>query len=215
MINDSTAQPHSARNRNPFMDMHNQAVQTGMLGARTRSALEWYRNTMRSYKNPYSVNQIKNFLGESASRSVLTVGGIYTYSYDAKTKAELPYWDSQPLIVVLRSTGSNGFLGLNLHYAPPKARALILHILYQLLTDTNMNERTRLSVTYRKINRMASFQFFQPLVKQYLNTHVRSKFIKIPPSEWQTMLFLPTARWQKDTSNRVYADYNKRVRGRF
>jgi hypothetical protein len=197
------------------MDMHNQAVQTGMLGARTRSALEWYRSTMRSYKNPYSVNQIKNFLGESASRSVLTVGGIYTYSYDAKTKAELPYWDSQPLIVVLRSTGSNGFLGLNLHYAPPKARALILHILYQLLTDTNMNERTRLSVTYRKINRMASFQFFQPLVKQYLNTHVRSKFIKIPPSEWQTMLFLPTARWQKDTSNRVYADYNKRVGGRF
>ena len=215
MIKDPSAKPHSDKNRNPFIDMHNKAVQTGMLGARTRDALEWYRSTMRAYKNPYNVSQVSGFLGKSSERSVLTVGGIYTYSYSAKTKEDLPYWDSQPLIVVLRSAGQNGFLGLNLHYAPPKARALILHILYNLLTDGNMNEKTRLSVTYKKLQRLSSFQFFQPLIKQYLNDHVRSRFIKIPPSEWQTMLFLPTAKWQKQTANSVYRDYNKRVLGSF
>jgi hypothetical protein len=213
MIKDPSAQPHSPRNRNPFMDVHNQAVKSGMIGARTRQALDWYANTCRQFKNPISVMKVKEYLGESSARSVITQGGIYTYIYDAKTKEDLPYWDASPLVVIIKQNGTDRFMGLNLHYAPPKARALIMYLLYQSLTDTRMNEKTRLAVTYRKLERLASFRFFKPLVKQYLRSHVRSRFIKIPPSEWQTALFLPTAKWQKASSGKVYLDFNKKVSG--
>lgn len=211
MIKDPSAKPHQPKNRNPFIDLHQQATKNGLLGARTRQAIQWYADTCRQYKNPIAVSSVKDFLGESSARSVIQVGGIYTYAYDAKTKEKLPYWDSAPLVVMLRQNGSDKFLGLNLHYAPPKARGMILYILYQLLTDTRMNDKTRLAVTYRKLQRLSSFFVMRPLVKQYLRSHVKSRFIKIPPSEWQTAMFLPIARWNKSSANKVYYDYSRKT----
>ncbi|MDP7367169.1 MAG: hypothetical protein QGH83_07900, partial [Candidatus Pacebacteria bacterium] len=69
-----------------------------------------------------SVAWFKKKVGESAKgfkkKAVLKPGKMYTFGYDAKLKAILPYWDKFPLIVVL-DTYKDGFLGLNFHYLSP------------------------------------------------------------------------------------------------
>ena len=58
-------------------------------------------------------------------------GNLYMFFYDPKTKEDLPYWDKFPMVLVLENY-SDGFLGLNLHYLPPKFRVAFLTKLMKL-----------------------------------------------------------------------------------
>lgn len=212
MIIDKTAQPHDPKNRNPFLHATQEASRAGVLGARTAQSIKWYKNFARQYKNNIAVTKFKGYLGESSARSIVKVGHMYLYAYDAKHKDTLTVWDSAPLVFPFRDAGDR-FYAINLHYAPPEARAVIMYSLYQLLSDTKLTEQTRLKLSWQRLERMSLSRFFQPLVHCYLKSHVRSRFIHVPVTEWQTALFLPTARFQKQTATQVYRDFAKQVSG--
>lgn len=124
----------------------------------------------------------------------LTPGEMYMYYYDAKYKDTLPFWDRFPLIFPFR-VKKDRFWALNLHYLPPQLRAAMMDSLYDFKTNDRYDESTKLKFSWKALNAMSGNKYFAPCVKQYLLSHVQSKFVKIPSESWDTALFLPTEKF--------------------
>lgn len=190
-----------------FDEVFYQGVMAGQPAIDNRKSIEWYYDFIR--KNVNTANAFKNVRDRMQSRVV--VGHMYVYKYYAKYADELPYWDACPLVFPFRDDGET-FYGINLHYAPPRARILIMRELYKYLSDTRMDEKTRLKLTYQKLQRLAKFPYFKPLIKRYRKDHVRSMFVKVDVRYWPVAVFLPIAKWQKKPASTVYRDFNTGLR---
>ena len=143
------------------------------------------------------------------SRSKQIIGGMYIFTYDPKHKDTLPYYDIFPLVVVI-GPAKGGFLGLNLHYLPPKLRMQFFANLMDI-QGSNMDDDSKFALTYRMLKKSSSLRYFKPCVKHYLNSQVTSKFAEVPAPEWEIAIFLPTAQFRKANSKKVYADSRKAI----
>jgi hypothetical protein len=116
---------------------------------------------------------------------------MYFFRYDAKWKDVLPQWDRYPLVFPIERY-NDGFLGLNLHYLTQKERMLFLNKLTEYATAKNLTEKTRIRMTYELLSSTKRLNTLgRPCIKRYLYTHVRSKFIEIPATEWDRVVQLP------------------------
>ncbi len=131
------------------------------------------------------------------------IGRMLFYLYDPKTKDKMPYYDIYPLIFVLR-LDRDGFMGLNMHYLPPALRAILMDALYTLINNKEINEQTRLKLSYRILTESSRFDYFKPCLKKYLYTQIRSRFMLIKPENWDAVLMLPLASFKKKTENYVW-----------
>jgi len=138
-------------------------------------------------------------------------GNLYMYVYDPKTKAELPYYDRFPLVFPFRAT-PDGFYGLNMHYLPYQLRVVLLDRLMIFKSNSRLDETTRLKYAWATIDGISKFAAAQPCVKQYLYGHVRSKFRKVPSSDWATAMMLPVERFIGASKEAVWSDSNKIIR---
>jgi hypothetical protein len=138
---------------------------------------------------------------------------MYCYIYDAKTKDNLPYWDRFPLIFPIQLTGK-GWYGLNLHYIPLQFRARLLQVLYRVMNNKRYDETTRLKITYKYLMSLGSLDksLAQVAFKEYLTSHVKSRFIYIAPDEWPMAMFLPMEQWQKQDFSSVYVDIETKIK---
>lgn len=191
-----------------FDDIVTTGMRAGQVPARTKQAREWYRQkTKDSIKR---VNENKIMADKKRAVTQVQPGSMYLFSYDAKHKDTLPYWDRLPLIFPFRIV-EGGFYGINLHYLPPRLRARLMDGLYEYVNNQRFDETTKLRMSYQLLNSVSKLRYFKPCVKHYLNSQVRSNFTYIYPSEWDIAIFLPLARFQKRTANRVYADSEKSI----
>lgn len=133
------------------------------------------------------------------------LGRMYFYQYDAKNKDTLPYWDSFPLIFLV-SLREGGWEGINLHYLPPKARAILLDRLMDLRSNKKYTDNTRLRMTYQILKNMPKYVLFKPCYKRYLSTHISSRIIEIPHTEWEATVFLPVQRFNKEVNSRIWSN---------
>jgi len=127
---------------------------------------------------------------QEQQRNRVMLGRMYFFMYNAKTKEVLPYWDRFPMVIPIMPH-NDGFLGLNLHYIYPKDRLILLQQLSQALTGSLRDERTRLRLTYPILKAMHTAYRATPCIKRYLKGHIRSRFIEIPPTEWDIAAALP------------------------
>ena len=76
---------------------------------------QWYVSAIRKYARTINTFQEakESDLGKVARR--LEVGKMYMFTYDPKWKADLPYYDTVPLVVIAEPT-AQGFSGINFHY---------------------------------------------------------------------------------------------------
>lgn len=176
-------------------------VRAGQIPARTRAAREWYRNEAEKVDVTPS-----KLMRENQSKIVrgYEIGQMMLFNYDPKLKRKLPYYDTFPLVFPIEPR-DNGFLGLNMHYLPLRQRAMLMDALYTLRTDNRYNESTALKISYQILKRSARYKLFKPCVKHYLNSHIKSRRIKIDPVEWDMALFMPLQRFQKASSSQVYS----------
>ena len=105
-----------------------------------KQAGDFFKDKVQKLKNPLKV------FFQSATP---TVGNMYMFSYDPKYKNVLPYYDAHPLVFPIEFY-SNGFLGINLHYLPPMARASLMSNLKKLSSDNKYNDR----VDRKKLDRI-------------------------------------------------------------
>lgn len=167
-------------------------------GAKT--AIDWFKDKASDVSKKLSRNQNNVFTKDAFPE----IGQMYMFAYDPKYKNVLPYYDAYPLVFPIEFY-SNGFLGINLHYLPPLARAKLLTNLKDLSNNDKYNDSTKLAISY-DILRANSIQFsgFENCVKRYLFAHVRSSFHQVSPYDWDKAVLLPLQRWQINP-NRKYA----------
>lgn len=134
-------------------------------------------------------------------RSRVMIGRMYFFFYTPKTKAMLPYWDRYPLVIPLQGY-DDGFLGLNLHYIYPKDRLILLQQLSRTMSGPVENERSRLRLSYPILRAMHQAYRATPCIKRYLKPHIMSRFIEIPPAEWNIAAALPAQQFASKTSVR-------------
>lgn len=195
-----------------FDEILTQGIRQGQIPAREAKARDWYRDTAQIYgKAMGRINEntlIKSDKDRLTERPA--VGQMYMYLYEAKTKDTLPYYDRFPLVFPF-SKVKGGFYGLNMHYIPLQLRARLMDALYSTANNTKYDESTRLKISYSILDKAAKYKGFEPCVKRYLTSQLRSKFMYIYPSEWDIALFLPTERFQGASKSTVWADSKRKI----
>tara|TARA_Y100000114_G_scaffold121862_1_gene117101 strand:+ start:223 stop:810 length:588 start_codon:yes stop_codon:yes gene_type:complete len=188
-----------------FDEILAQGVRAGQIPARTQGARDWFRNKARgTTTTPEAVVR-----GEKARyKNRVSMGKMYLFNYDPKTKATLPYYDRYPLIFPVQGA-PGGFYGINMHYLPYVLRARLMDALYDLSSNERYDERTKLRLSYGILKGAAKYKAFKPTFKRYLSSHVRSRFIEINSSEWDIALFLPLESFAKASKGSVWADSRK------
>lgn len=178
----------------------------GDLKTGSKKARDWFREKALSVKrmNDRKIVDTKEPFRRLQAISQNSIGKMYMFVYDPKTKDELPFYDTFPLIFPIEFYGDS-FLGINLHYLPPMLRAKLMDALYGTINNKKYNKTTQLVIGYKILKSAARFKLFQPCVKKYLMSHVGSAFIYISPDEWDFALMLPTERFQKATKQQVWA----------
>jgi hypothetical protein len=142
----------------------------------------------------------------------LRLGSMYFFIYDPKWKDKLPYYDTFPLVFPVRYY-SDGFLGMNLHYLPPTYRAIVLDKLYAIFESKGMSDIKKYKLTASMINGLSSIPEFQPCIKRYLSSHIRSLFMPVAPEEWNYTVLLNTENFEKASKTKVWQDSIAIIRG--
>lgn len=180
----------------------------------SKKSYEWYAEKTR-------------YLGGSKAREIIRdeaskgdwydgrweVGSMYMFGYHAKyhNTKKLPYYDRFPLAIII-GRRDNGFLSLSMHYLPPKLRAILFDEIIKISGNKNITERSRLGATYELLKSVSENRYYKPCVKHHIYKQVRTKFIRIPPSQWEAALFLPTEQWYGAVKSKVYKDSIERAR---
>lgn len=199
--------------------LHN-GISRGHVPAKTEQARNWYRTSAKEFKGRIRGNEtridygrsrdlnrklIKEYENTERAKTEIKPGSMYMYFYDAKHKDTLPFWDRFPLIFPFR-VESDRLWGINMHYLPLPLRAKLMDSLYDLTNNNRYDESTKLKLSYQILNASSELRFFKPCVKQYLKSHMRSKFMYIRPEEWDVALFLPCESFVGASKTQVWSD---------
>jgi hypothetical protein len=149
--------------------------------------------------NPSYHDRMEIIRDRDQQRNRAMIGRMYFFSYLPKLREVLPYWDRFPLVIPLM-VYNDGFLGLNLHYIYPKDRLILLQQLSRLVSGPQSDERTRLRLSYPILKAMHQAYRATPCIKRYLKAHFRSRFIEIPPAEWDIAAALPVQKFTSTTN---------------
>jgi hypothetical protein len=169
--------------------------------AKAREAIDWYKGKLQNILRGEKSKDPSKIFTRTASPEI---GKMYMYVYDPKYKDILPFYDMYPLTIPIQFY-DNGFLGLNLHYLPPLARASLLNALMSVANNNKYNDSTKLNISYDILKSYSNqFKGYESCVKRYLFAHVRSSFHIVSPVDWEKAVMLPLQRW-KVNPNKRYA----------
>ena len=140
----------------------------------------WYRNAVRTETLVYNKtperlirDEIQDRMGPEEQQDAneirrYTVSGhMYLFEYDAKFAKKLPYYDTFPLVYVIKATRTE-FWGANLHYLSPKKRVWCVKRLMDGRVDIPR-------VCFHK----------------YLLSNVQGYLLDLAAEEWTTAILLP------------------------
>ena len=184
-----------------FDKLEGEAFRKG-LKARSKEANDWFASNVKKLgklgPNVLQDDRLKKQAGASP-------GDMVMYTYNPKHKATLPYYDTFPLAIVVGSA-PGGFHAINLHYLPPKVRAIFLDKLNDVASNQKFNATTRFKITYKLLMATKSYKYFKPCFKHYLTENVTSSIMKVNAAEWNIAIFLQTASFKKASTGKVWAD---------
>lgn len=169
------------------------------IAARAKEAIDWFKDTVSDVQKKQQRADPNNIFKVVSSPQI---GSMYLFTYDAKYKATLPFFDMHPLVFPIEMY-SDGFLGLNLHYLPPLARVRLLKALDDTKNNNKYNETTKLNISYGLLRAYSNqFRGNEQCIKRYLFGHVRSQFHLVHPSDWEKVVMLPLQRWSVNPNKR-------------
>ena len=184
-----------------FDTLESEAFRKG-IAARSKEANVWFAKKAKEL-GPLG----KSVLSDSRLKTVggARTGDMVMYTYNPKLKKILPYYDTFPLAIVV-GPAKDGFYGINLHYLPPKIRAIFLDRLNATASNKKFNATTKFKITYNLLMATKNYRYFKPCFKHYLTKHVSSNIMKVNAAEWNIAIFLQTAKFKKASVAKVWAD---------
>lgn len=170
-------------------------------------ATRWLANNLSKIKTTMKQDLFIE-QGKRLVRKRMTPGNMVFFGYSPKTKDELMFWDEFPVTIIL-CPQKGGFLGLNLHYLPPAARADFLNKLLKYVSDPNWVNKNNTSVefriTYALLKNSAKMKAFRPCIKRYYYNHIVSNVAYIQPQEWKMVPFFPLDKFRGASRTDVWA----------
>ena len=191
-----------------FTDILAKGVREGQIPARSKAAREWYRREARKTKAT-AQREILTASGDR-ERTNSVIGRMYIFSYLAKHRDTLPYWDRYPVVFPF-SKRRGLWTGINFHYLPYPQRAVLMDRLYDLRNNDRYDQSTKLQLSYDVLNTASRYRYFKPTIHSYLTSHVQSRLILIDPADWDVAIFLPIAFWRKKSQAEVWADSRRKL----
>ena len=186
-----------------LLDKLKTAIKTSTAGAKARAAGDWFREKVRQAGASARMKAVTpNQLLRRQPDDNILLGKMFFYKYDPKFAKKLPYWDMYPLVFPFEKA-PGGFYGLNLHYIPPRDRAVLMDNLNQYASNNKYDQTTRLELSYRLLKRYGRAV---PCVKRYLGDRIVSQTVRIDADEWEIAIFLPVERFQKASKGEVWKD---------
>ena len=168
---------------------------------RTKESRLWFQKKVRNLTIPSRQKIMKDEALDVVKQP--KIGDMLMYFYDPKMKKELPYYDKFPLAIMVQPA-KGGFHGLNLHYLAPGVRARFLDEL-MALSPKNVTDSTRLArLRYNTLKGVTKFKEFKPCFKHYLMSQVNSNLVRVPMTEWEIAIFLPTEQFVKIKTQSVW-----------
>lgn len=159
--------------------------------AQQTASINWLIGRARTAAG-YRRNIVNN---SGRARDFPQIGKMFFFFYDPKHKETLPLYDRFPLVFPIEPY-IDGFLGLNVHYLTIPQRQAFLGKMMQFATNTKLNEKTRLRLSYDLLQSTKGVsKYVGPCIKRYLYSHVRSDFIEIQAQEWQMAIALPVEQF--------------------
>ena len=187
-----------------FDKLESEAFRKG-IQTRTKEADNWFRKKVKQL-GPQTKAILKD--DRLTARGGAKSGKMVMYTYNPKLKKELPYYDTFPLTIVV-GPAKDGFYGINLHYLPPKVRAIFLDKLNDVASNQKFNATTKFKITYALLKATKNYKYFKPCFKHYLTKGVTSKIMKVSSSDWNIAIFLQTSAFKKASEGTVWADSRK------
>lgn len=138
------------------------------------------------------------------------IGEIALFKYDPKWKDDdkvLPYYDVNPLVLMVKFEGPENFFGINLHYIPPPIRKKIIAEMVKL-KKASTDEKDYIKKVMPLLEAYGNSALFGHTFKHYLTKHVRSRFAIINPRFWTTVGRLPLQNFKKASQQQVWNDAN-------
>ena len=195
-----------AESEQSFLDTLKSSIKTAKAGAKARAAGDWFREKVKQASASARMRAVTPAqLIKRQEEGSAVLGKMLFYKYDPKFAKKLPYWDMYPLVFPFEKA-KGGFYGLNLHYIPPRERAVLMDELNSYVTNKKYDATTRLKLSY---DLLKGFGRAIPCVKRYLGTNVRSNTVRIDADEWEIAIFLPVERFQKEKARVVWNDSKK------
>lgn len=185
-------------------------IRKGQVPARSSTARQWFRQKAKDLGKVSESDVLRH--DTDRLRNTIAVGSMYFFVYDPKHKKTLPYFDRFPLVFPVGRT-DNGFYGLSLHYLPPPLRAQLMDALYEITNNQRYDEKTKLKLSYGVLKDAERFKLFKPTFKRYIKSHVRTRFVKINPSEWDIALWLNAEQFEGASKATVWKDSKKIIKG--
>ena len=158
---------------------------TEMTGG-TKQSFSWYKNAVRKTAMDYKKDPKKLIRDEKIDsrgneeepdenllRRYAVSGHLYMFEYKAKMR-HLPYYDTFPLVYVIKSTPTE-FWGANLHYMTPKKRVMAVQRLLEGRID---------------IPRLC--------FHKYLIEQVDGFLLDLASNEWDTAILLPVENFVRN-----------------
>jgi hypothetical protein len=190
-----------------FDTLQAQAFRAGVT-ARTNASKKWFQANVKKLGQVNRTSLLKDDALEPTARNI--AGNMYMYFYDPKYKDTLPYYDRFPLTIMVEPA-KGGFYGLNLHYLKPTIRAAFLDELMKTAPQ-KITDKSRIRARYKLLASSKKYKEFKPCFKHYLTEHIKSKLVRVPMSEWEVAIFLPTEQFKKKGKAAIWADSNKIAR---
>lgn len=174
-------------------------------------SLSWYKEKVRNLGGTFSR---KALMDDAKKQKQLKTrprpGYMYTYVYDAKHKDTLPYWDAFPLIIMI-GPAAGGFYGINIHFVPPKLRALVFDKLIDITNNTKYDDKTKFVLTYKMLTAGQQHPVLKHCFRHYLTSQLGTKLAFIPASDWEKVIYMPTADFQKKSAAQIWSDITLKI----
>ncbi len=184
-----------------FDKLESEAFRKG-LQVRSQEATTWFQKKARALGPIGSTKMLKDERLKAKANPL--IGDMVMYTYNPKLKQTLPYYDTFPLTIMV-GPAPGGFYGINLHYLPPKVRAIFLDHLSATASNKKFDKTTRLKITYQMLKATKKYKYFKPCFKHYLSKHVNSRIMKVDAAEWNIAIFLQTAAFRKKSDTFIWS----------
>ena len=75
-----------------------------------------------------------------------------------------------------------------------------------------ITDKSRIRARYKLLKGVRKYKEFKPCFKHYLSKHVASRISRVPMTDWEIAIFLPTEQFKKKGKQAVWTESAKIAR---